>query len=514
MRKRNLFILIVSAIVSCNIFTSCNNSFLDEAPKNELSDVSFWKTEDDVYKYTVGLYRYTLAPENHIIMTDCYTDNAVPVHVTAAQGELSSGTATSTNAYFQQVWKQAFQGIRRCNIFFENIDNVAIDQDTKDLYKGEVYFLRGFFYATLLRLYGGVPILETTLSLSDPIPARNSVEEVYEFIIDDLEKAESLLPEKQKEVGRVTKGAAIAEQAIISNFLNKYEEAATYAKEVISLDIYDLYPNYGNLFLPDYENNEEVIFDRQYMENAKDKSLGSDIDQYFAPQMMGGWEAISPTKDLIDTYECIDGKPISESDLYNEDTPFENRDPRLKYSILYDGSVIAGKVFSSEGRVGDGNSTRTGYSIRKYINPANDGMNYPGWTNFIYIRYAEILLVYAEALNEISGPSDEVYWAVNKVRSRVNMPALPENLSKDVMREAIRKEKRVELTFEGVYFYDIRHWRTAEAALEKPVYGKKINGEYLWVENRKFNPNRDYLWAIPLTELDLSKGSLEQNPGW
>ena len=132
----------------------------------------------------------------------------------------------------------------------------------------------------------------------------------------------------------------------------------------------------------------------------------------------------------------------------------------------------------------------------------------------IYIRYAEILLVYAEALNEISGPSDEVYWAVNKVRSRVNMPALPENLSKDVMREAIRKEKRVELTFEGVYFYDIRHWRTAEAALEKPVYGKKINGEYLWVENRKFNPNRDYLWAIPLTELDLSKGSLEQNPGW
>lgn len=115
MRKRNLFILIVSAIVSCNIFTSCNNSFLDEAPKNELSDVSFWKTEDDVYKYTVGLYRYTLAPENHIIMTDCYTDNAVPVHVTAAQGELSSGTATSTNAYFQQVWKQAFQGIRRCN---------------------------------------------------------------------------------------------------------------------------------------------------------------------------------------------------------------------------------------------------------------------------------------------------------------------------------------------------------------------------------------------------------------
>ena len=110
---KKIFTVITLIFLFCNVFTSCNNSFLDEVPNHQLSDVSFWKTEDDVYKYTIGLYRYTLAPENHAIMTDCYTDNAVPVHVTAAQGELSSGTATSTNSYFQQVWKQAFQGIRR-----------------------------------------------------------------------------------------------------------------------------------------------------------------------------------------------------------------------------------------------------------------------------------------------------------------------------------------------------------------------------------------------------------------
>lgn len=514
MEKRNIFILIVCAVVSCNLFTSCNNAFLDEAPRNQLSDVSFWKTEDDVYKYTVGLYRYTLAPENHAIMTDCYTDNAVPVHVTADQGEISSGTATSANSHFQQVWKQAFQGIRRCNVCLENIDKVEMDELAKDVYKGEVYFLRGFFYATLLKLYGGVPILETTLSLSDPIPSRNTEEEVYNFIIKDLDEAISLLPVQQEEVGRATKGAAMAEKAIISNFMNKYDKAASYAKDVIDLGVYDLHSNYAELFLPAYENNVEVIFDRQYMENAKDKSLGSDIDQYFAPQMMGGWEAVSPTKDLIDSYECIDGKSIQESPLYDENNPFVNRDPRLEYSILHDGSTIAGKVFSSEGRVGDGNSTRTGYSMRKYVNPANDGMNYPGWTNFIYIRYAEILLVYAEALNEVSGPSAEVYAAVNKVRARVNMPPLPDNLTQESMREAIRREKRVEFAFEGVYLYDTRHWKTTESAVTKPVYGKKMNGEYLWVENRKFNPNRDYLWAIPLTEIDLSKGALKQNPGW
>ena len=98
-------------------------------------------------------------------------------------------------------------------------------------------------------------------------------------------------------------------------------------------------------------------------------------------------------------------------------------------------------------------------------------MNYLGWTNFIYIRYAEILLVYAEALNEISGPTAEVYHAVNKVRNRVNMPSLPENLNKEAMRNIIRKEKRIEFTFEGVYYYDTRHWRTTEFVVTKPVYG-------------------------------------------
>ena len=149
---KKIFTVITLIFLFCNVFTSCNNSFLDEVPNHQLSDVSFWKTEDDVYKYTIGLYRYTLAPENHAIMTDCYTDNAVPVHVTAAQGELSSGTATSTNSYFQQVWKQAFQGIRRCNIGLENIDKVNMDKKKQNVFRGEIYFLRGFFYATLLKL--------------------------------------------------------------------------------------------------------------------------------------------------------------------------------------------------------------------------------------------------------------------------------------------------------------------------------------------------------------------------
>ena len=204
------------------------------------------------------------------------------------------------------------------------------------------------------------------------------------------------------------------------------------------------------------------------MENAKDYDLGSWIDQYFAPQMMGGWEAISPTKDLVDLYECTDGKSISESALYDENNPFANRDPRLDYTILYDGSVIAGKTYSSGAALG--NSTRTGYSIRKYINPENDGMNYPGWTNFIYIRYAEILLIYAEAKNEVSGPDESVYKAVNDVRDRVGLPALPDNLTKEEIDEAYEKNTGVLI---------VEHFKGTEY-MAMPAVLCKNHGPFTW----------------------------------
>lgn len=511
MKNIKSYILSVSILLA-GIFTGCNNSFLEEIPRDELSDASFWKSQDDVEKFTTSLYRYTLDPGNYVIMLDSYTDNAVPIHVSAAQGQISAGRATSDNAHFKQVWKATYQGIRRCNICLQNIDQVPMSETVKDIYKGEAYFLRGFFYATLLRLYGGVPLLEKPLDLNEAIPARNTEEEVYNFIINDLDKAVSLLPKKQEKLGRATKGAALAEKAVISNFMNKYENAAQFAKSVIDMNLYSLYPNYGDLFSPDHENNEEVIFDHQYMENAKDYNLGSWIDQYFAPRMIGGWEAVSPTKDLVDLYECKDGKSIEESAMFDENNPFANRDPRFDYTILYEGKEFAGQEYKVN--IGAGNSTRTGYTICKYINPQNAGMNYPGWTNFIYIRYAEILLIYAEAQNEISGPDPTVYKAVNDVRARVGMPPLPENLTKDQMRERIRKERRIEFAFEGIHLFDLRRWKTAEKALTKPVYGMKINGDYLWVETRDFNPERDYRWAIPLNEIDLSQGTLTQNPGW
>lgn len=154
--------------------------------------------------------------------------------------------------------------------------------------------------------------------------------------------------------------------------------------------------------------------------------------------------------------------------------------------------------------------------FRKYINPDNDGCTRPGWTNFIYMRYAEILLSYAEAQNEINGPDQSVYDAVNQVRQRpsVEMPPLSAGLTKEQMREEIRHERRVEFVFEGIRLLDTRHWKITEEIMLKPVYGAIKDGIHIFVEQRKFNPGKDYLWAIPLNEINLSKGALTQNPGY
>jgi hypothetical protein len=249
-----------------------------------------------------------------------------------------------------------------------------------------------------------------------------------------------------------------------------------------------------------------------------DKSgQGSIIDIEFGPQMIGGWEALSPTQDLVDEYECVDGKPVTDSPLYDPSNPFKNRDPRLAFSIMWRGCEFAGKIY--EPTLGANNTTRTGYNLRKYIIPVpSAGWN--SWLNFIYIRYADILLSYAESQNELSGPDTSVYDAVNQIRQRpgIDLPALSEGLTKDQMREAIRHERRVEFTFEGIHFYDTRRWKTTEAAVKKPVYRaphEEIAGKGpTLIEQRTFDPKKHYLWAIPLTEISLSKGAIRQNPGY
>ena len=509
---------IAACLFALAFLTSCNDSFLQRDPKDKYSDVSFWKTPAEAEKYVTGINLYLVAPENHTIMTDCYTDNAVPVHVGAEQGSLSAGTAVSTNRHFQQVWDAAYEGIRRCLVFYQHIDNVPMAAADKARLTGEVQFLEAFFYSTLMKFMGGVPILDHPLALREPMPERATEEATYNYIVSLLDKAAPALPDirQSSDHGKPSAGACYALKARLALYAHKYDVAEQAAKKVMDMGVYGLYNNYANLFQPVAEDCNEIIFDREYLSNPKNSSEGSMIGLFFAPIVMGGWEALSPTQDLVDAYPCTDGKSIQDSPLYDPNHPFEHRDPRLAASILWNGSMIAGHEYTTNS-IGDGNHTRTGYCMRKYMNPENDGINNYDWTNFIYIRYAEVLLTYAEARNEqLASPDNQVYDAVNAIRQRpsVNLPALASGMTKDEMRAAIRLERRLEFAFEGIHLFDTRSYKTTEADVKKPVYGMRPDGTKFLVEQRKFNPNRDYLWAIPLTEVDLSKGVLKQNPNW
>lgn len=506
-------------------FTSCNDSFLDRSPKDKLSDASYWQNEQDAVKFANGIYLYLVEPENHTIMTDCYTDNAIPVHVTAEQGQLSAGSAISTNPHFAQLWADAYYGIRRCLIFQEHIDGVNMSDSSKSRMKAEVQFLEAFFYATLLKYMGGVPVLDYVLALKEEMPARNSEEEVYQHIVTLLDAAAPNLPNIRTEAdhGKPSAGACQALKARVAYYAHKYDVAEKAAKAVMDMNVFGLADHYEKLFRPEYELCNEIIFDKEYVKNPSNSIEGNAISLYFSPVDFGAWEALSPTQDIVDAYPCTDGKSIHNSELYDSENPFENRDPRLKYSILWPGAeypaIYQGKEYTltfNNQSMGDGSHTRTGYSLRKYLNPEDYGINEWGNTNFIYIRYAEVLLTYAEAHNELSGPDQSVYDAVNAVRQRpsVELPPLPTGLSKDKMREAIRLERRLELAFEGIHLFDTRSWKTTEKDVTKPVYGINKEGTPIQIETRKFNPNRDYLWAIPFGEVDLSHGVLKQNPGW
>lgn len=516
--KRILYTII---LLSTCFLTACDKNFLDRNPLDQLSDESFWKTQEDVRQYVNATYRHIAVADDHV-MYDVFTDNGVPVHTFADQGKISFGTADSRTDWFKRTWKNTYSGIRRCNVFFQQIDNVEMSDKARAEMTAEIRFLRAYYYQFLMKLYGEVPLLTLPMKLDDPFPKRNSIEEILTFVLDELDEAAPNLPleyENSKDVGRITRGAALSLKANVLLFSGKHEEAYEAAKKVTELDLYSLYDKgYGQLFLD--ENNPEVIFDIQYMKDQHTHYM----DIYFYPASFGGYAAASPTQDFVDAFQCLDGKSIENSSSYDKLNPFLNRDPRLEASVLHHESEMNGKTLNTYSGIdalqAGGNSTKTGYFPRKYLNPDNPGGQIgDSWTNFILIRYAEILLTIAEAKNEILGaPDQEVYNMVNQVRARkgVEMPALSAGLTKEQMREAIRQERRVEFGFEGMRLFDIRRWKIGEQVMNRSVYGQRMPtpaGEHIFVEDRKFT-KRDYLWAIPQYDIDLSKNVLSQNFGY
>lgn len=546
MKKINLFILGVLFVISCE-------DVLNISPTDQISDEFVWSSPENANLFLNDIYNSLNAGpmSSHWLgrpsevsgdPLDNYSGNSIQGGLGAPSYTLyTDASYDASNRMFDDQWRDMYANIRKTNLFIMRVGESDFEGEIKNNMLAQARFLRAFFYKQLIDFYGGVPLITKPLDQNSGEEInypRSSYEEVVSFLVDEMADAAMYLPATlpPSDVGRVTRGAALALKGSVELYAGRWSDAAATNVEIIQSGVYDLFDDYESLFWEENDNNTEVIFDIQFEPVVKGHAREG-IWSVVKLGGAGGWGSICPTQNIVDEYEFIDGlTEVEGSDLFDPQNPYQNRDERFYASIVYDGSEFAGETVytrlgipnnvSQYNPTGSGNSsTRTGYYIRKFMDPkitsfAENRSLLTSGSNYIVYRYAEILLSYAEAQNEVSGPDQTVYDAVNQVRSRVGQPDLPSGLSQDEMRNRIWRERRIELAFEAKYFYDIRRWGIADEVFSEPQYGIRIteeNGSLVYqkepVQTITFDPSKHYLKPIPQYALDQNP-ALEQNPGW
>ncbi|MFT3933589.1 MAG: RagB/SusD family nutrient uptake outer membrane protein [Chitinophagaceae bacterium] len=527
MKKSNYHYLFIIAIT---ILSSCSKNLLDTVPNDRLSGSVFWKTQSDAEVAVNALYRDL--DGTNIFAWDAFTDLAHVNQPFAVDAFIELGTYDATSSKILSEWSNAYTGIAAANYFLDNVDKIPTitDSATFKRYKAEARFLRAYQYVKLTSLYGAVPLVTSSLSIADARTLkRDSLGKIYNFVDAELNAISSILPASYTgtNVGRITKGAALALKSRADLYAGRYADAAIAAKAVIDAKTYSLYANYSKLFSYAAENNSEVVLDKQFIASSYSNSVFSLLAPY--SQKSSGSTYV-PTKAGVDQYQTSLGVNITDAGSgYDANNPYVNRDPRLGFSVWLNGDVLPdGTIYKPAPSSGTpdavGNTylaSTTGFGIKKYINkedlatPSNNGIN------IILIRYAEVLLNYAEAKIEANNIDQSVYDAINAIRNQrtdVVLPSLTSNLSQTQLRAAVRQERTVELAFEGLHLQDIRRWKTAATVVPGAVYGITYNdnGTTKIIQvavNRIFDPAKHYLWPIPQTERDQNP-NLDPNPGW
>ncbi len=457
-------------------------------------------------------------------MLDAATDDGENSYTwPASNTQLNTANVTSNNSPFNGLWGNAYFQIRRLNNFIQNYDQLEGTDEVNNRLKGEAHFLRGYFYALLLRTYGGVPIITVPQELTDDLLiGRNSEEEVTNFIVSELDTSAGLFA--NAESASSTRGswdAAMALKGRVLLYEGKFSESATASKQVLDNTSRTLDTDYQSVFVTD--GASEVIFDTQFSD--PDKTHWANL--FNTPKStasVSGWGGTGPTQNLVDQYEMKDTGLLPEEagSGYDPANPYNGRDPRFDATILYDGSQWKDVTweFRPGGNAGiqtSGDWTRTGYGLKKMMQ--EDRNHGDGSTqHWIHLRLAEVYLNYAEALIESGNNLGLAVDAINTVRDRATMPAIAVG-SQSELRTRVRRERRIELAFEEHRFWDIRRWGIAGDAEVLTIYrvdmdanGDLIDdGKEVW-ENRTWD-DANYLFPIPQSEIDKNS-NLGQNSGY
>ena len=482
------------------IFSVSCSDFLDKNPLDRITSQTFWKNESEAAMGLAGVYsRLLVTTFRHndgrfdTMAGECCMNQSQGC-IAIAQGNIEPHSGD----HIANTYNECYAGIAACNFFLDNIDKAPVADVTLNRYKGEVRFLRAFFYSILVDHYGGVPLYTSSVTIDEAKVKQSPKSEVLTQIYADLDFAIANLPNTGYTDGHAVKGTAQALKARVLLYNSDWQAAADMANQVIQSGNFSLAENFRTLFLASGQtNNPEIMFSTRHVS----PDILTDVDVRWA------WHAIlNPRQELVDAYECTDGLSIKQSPLYDPDNWLKNRDPRLALTIKrFEENAInsAGQevTFAYNGISG------TGFNPVKYCNWDVLPIDYSTISeqDWILIRYADVLLMYAEAKNEASGPDADVYAAINQVRARASMPALPDGLSKEQMRERIRNERRVELALEGLRWSDILRWKTAETYIPTLVDpGGAV---------RRFDASKHYLMPFPQTEIDRNP-QLVQNPNY
>lgn len=507
------FISKTVGIVGALLIFSCSD-ILDQNPQDAISSATFWKSEADVQMALAGCYN-TLYPNSPLgwprPYLECLTDNAFSQWgsynwdlTTISTGELTANTGGLSPVIFNTY----YSGIATYNYFLGNIDQTeGMEAAKKDQYSAEVRFLRALLYFDLVSFYGDVILYkESPATPEEAKIAKSPKAEVLAFVYEDLDFAIANLPNTSFS-GHAVKGSAQALKTRVLLYEQKWGEAAVLAKEIIDGNVFSLADDYEGLFLSTgQDNNPEIIFSTVYLGPTLSQGTCHPSNTNRASDIEFGWGShICPYQDLVDAYWCVDGKPISESALYDPEQPWLNRDPRLAYTIrmpnvTWPGGEPAGAL------------SLTDFNMQKYVDLAKAPYSYSAQdqydSDYVHIRYADVLLMYAEAKNEDTGPDQSIYEALDIIRARngVAMPGVDRSVynTQASLRDFIRQERRIELALEGQRYFDLKRWEIAHIVVPK----LQSPGGLQLVFDQKH-----YVLPFPQSELDINP-NLVQNPGY
>ncbi len=538
--------------VSLLATTSCSD-FLNTAPYDALAPSNTWKTEGDAEKFLIGCYDGWI-DESGILYWDCASDFGYSNFLWDHYQSIGNGTMTAGLKEVSDHY--TFSKIRQCNDFLTNIANVPFaDEAKKNDMIAQVKVMRAYDYFDKNWQYGGVPIIDSYSSREEAQVPRNTEAEVNKFIEDELDAAIPMfLEDKASKAGYIDRATALAIKMRHALYYGKYERAKEAARIIMDMGKFDLEEDYGRLFRLEGQDSKEIIAAVQHMETY----YGNMFPAIMANNEDGGWSSMVPTWNLVNAYEMDNGLTKEEAgDYYDPKHPFANRDPRLAMSIAFPGmdwirddgttkvlntlndSIVIDnkKVLNLNYSTASNNSSKTGLTWNKYVFPLNQFADmWDTGMNTILFRYAEVLLSYVEAENELNGPSEDVYGKLNQIRNRAGMPIVDRAKygTQEKLRELIRRERSVEMAGEGLRRADILRWKDAEG---KMLAETLMNGELRCpggtidytetnpykraviipdsvqlVESRGFSTHNRYL-PIPQKYRDLND-KLEQNPGY